>query len=342
MTHDPGGALATPLAVLVEITGALADEDGIDPTLDRILTTATRAAGASVGAVYLQDPDTGTLSLGPTTGLDDKRRSAVEGALAEDDDAVASVARDRTARSTTTGAFVSACDIAAARISPIAVRRGGVDEPLGVLAIGWQDEHAVADEAPELLDACAAAIGVAIDRGRLASLVAERSDWYERVAHTDPLTGLANQRTFARVLELELARAGRQGSEVSLAIFDVDDFAATNEAAGREAGDDVLRAVASVLAETVRLVDTVARYGGDEFVVIAPGPAGMAVARRVLEGAATLQPVAGRPVTISAGVARFPVDGTNGDELLASAEGALGKARASGHGAIASASPGSD
>ena len=94
---------------------------------------------------------------------------------------------------------------------------------------------------------------MAIDRGRLASLVAERSDWYERVAHTDPLTGLANQRTFARVLELELARASRQGSEVSLAIFDVDDFAATNEAAGREAGDDVLRAVASVLAETVRL-----------------------------------------------------------------------------------------
>ena len=91
------------------------------------------------------------------------------------------------------------------------------------------------------------------------------------MAHTDPLTGLANERTVGRVLELELARAGRQGSEVSFAMFDVDDFRATNREGGHEAGDDVLRRVAAVLAESVRLVDTVGRIGGDEFVLIAPG-----------------------------------------------------------------------
>ena len=112
---------------------------------------------------------------------------------------------------------------------------------------------------------------LAVDRARLASTAAERSEWFERMAHTDPLTGLANERTVGRILELELARAGRQGSEVSFAMFDVDDFQATNRDSGHEAGDDVLRRVAAVLAESVRLVDTVGRIGGDEFVLVAPG-----------------------------------------------------------------------
>ena len=75
-----------------------------------------------------------------------------------------------------------------------------------------------------------------------------------------------------------MARAQRQGSEVSVAMFDVDGFTALNEASGSRAGDQVLRQVAAVLAETVRLVDTVARTGGDEFVVVAPGSAGVTVA----------------------------------------------------------------
>src|SRR3972149_6173757 len=65
---------------------------------------------------------------------------------------------------------------------------------------------------------------------------AGRAEWFERLAHTAPLTGLANARTLARVLELEVARAGRQGSEVSVAVFDVDGFAAANAAAGTRAG----------------------------------------------------------------------------------------------------------
>jgi diguanylate cyclase (GGDEF)-like protein len=150
------------------------------------------------------------------------------------------------------------------------------------------------------------------------------------MSQSDPLTGLANQRTFARVLELELARAGRQGGEVSLALFDVDGFVATNEAGGHEVGDDVLRAVAAVLNESVRLVDTVARIGGDEFVLVAPGSAGVTVARRVLSGVAALAPVGGRPISVSAGIARFPTDGTTADELLDAAAAALARARGEG------------
>jgi len=116
----------------------------------------------------------------------------------------------------------------------------------------------------------------------------------------------------------------------------VDDFHATNREGGHDAGDDVLRRVASVLAESVRLVDTVGRIGGDEFVLIAPGSAGTLVAQRILDGIAALPAVAGRPITVSAGVAHFPVDGTDAAGLIAAATEGLARARAEGRGTVAS------
>ncbi|MEI7744683.1 MAG: GGDEF domain-containing protein, partial [Chloroflexota bacterium] len=140
---------------------------------------------------------------------------------------------------------------------------------------------------------------------------------------TDPLTGLANARTVGRVLELEVARAARQGSEVSVAVFDVDGFRELNATAGSRAGDHVLRQVAAVLAESVRLVDTIARTGGDEFVLVAPGAAGVTVARRVLDGVAKLGDFDGHPVSVSAGIARFPKDGDAPEAIIAAARTAV-------------------
>ena len=120
-----------------------------------------------------------------------------------------------------------------------------------------------------------------------------------------------------------MARAQRQGSEVSVAVFDIDAFTALNDAAGARAGDTALRQVAAILAESVRLVDTIARTGADEFVLVAPGSAGVTVARRVLDGIARLEAIGGQTVTISAGVARFPQDGDDADALLAAARAAL-------------------
>ena len=118
-------------------------------------------------------------------------------------------------------------------------------------------------------------------------------------------------------------------------MFDIDDFQATNRDGGHAAGDDVLRRVAAVLAESVRLVDTVGRIGGDEFVLIAPGSAGMTVAQRVIDGIAALPAVAGRDVSVSAGVARFPADGADAEALIAAATEALDRARNEGRGSVA-------
>jgi diguanylate cyclase (GGDEF)-like protein len=337
VTDDATADPSDELALLTEITSALAFGGNVDVTLGRLLTAAGAAAGAPVGALVLQDQDRPDLQLVLTIGLDDERRAKVGAAVANETDAVAVVARDLAPQSVSTGGFVAAAGVVSAEIRPLVVRREGLDLPMGVLAIGWDEAHTLSANESARLDAIGAACAIAIDRGRLASLIAERSEWFERMAHSDPLTGLANQRTFARVLELELARAGRHGGEVSVAIFDIDGLAETNTLAGHETGDDVLRSVAAVLAESVRLVDTVARSGGDEFVVVAPGSAGMTVARRVLEGVAALEPIKGRTVSVSAGVARFPDDGTSADELLAAAHTALDRARAKGGGELSSA-----
>ena len=138
------------------------------------------------------------------------------------------------------------------------------------------------------------------------------------------------------MLELELARAGRQGSEVSVAIFDVDDFAATNDAAGREAGDDVLRSVAAVIAGAVRLVDTVARLGGDEFIVVAPGLGrdDRRPARPRRASPSCRRPPAGGSA-VSAGVARFPTDGTDAESIVGCGPGRPpARARTEGRGSL--------
>ena len=177
---------------------------------------------------------------------------------------------------------------------------------------------------------------LAVDRARLASTAAERSEWFERLAHTDPLTGLANERTVARILELELARAGRQGSEVSLAIFDVDDFRATNDerrARGRRRrparGRGRPRRIGP--ARRHRRPDRRRRVPARR----ARARPGAMVARRVLDGIAALPAVAGRTVSVSAGVARFPADGTDAGDADRGAPTARARARARGRGSRA-------
>jgi diguanylate cyclase (GGDEF)-like protein len=330
-----------PLDTFAGVAASLAHGDDLDAALRSILAAAVADLGADAGAVFLQDPDRVGLEPAVSLGGAEAVHDRLSEILGRDDDPIAAAARDRRPSRVSgdaTGGFGALTGSRTAAFEPLVVTRAGIDLALGVLALGWAGDRPLTADEDRLLAALAGLASVAIDHGRLASLVSERSEWFERMAQSDPLTGLANQRTFGRVLELELARAGRQGGEVSLALFDIDGFVATNEQSGHKTGDDVLRAFAAVLNESVRLVDTVARIGGDEFVLIAPGSAGMTVARRVVSGVEKLPDVAGRRITVCAGIARFPLDGTTPDELLEAAARALGAAKERGPAALHEAS----
>jgi diguanylate cyclase (GGDEF)-like protein len=162
------------------------------------------------------------------------------------------------------------------------------------------------------------------------ALGSERAEWFDRLAHTDPLTGLPNRRTLDRLLELELARVGRQGQPLSIALFGIDGFTEIVIAGGNAAGDDALRRVSQILAESVRLVDNIGRFSNDEFILVAPGPDGPIVAQRLVKKIAALPPVHGKSIRVSAGIAVYPTDGRTPEELVATAEKALRVAREAG------------
>jgi diguanylate cyclase (GGDEF)-like protein len=320
---DSTTAADGPLTVLSAGAAALARANDLDTALSVIVEAGAAAVGASSAALFALDPDRPGLELLLTLGMAD---DAVDGFAAEVSDTpdhpIHRAALDRSGslgrvQRAPDGSSMTAVDL------PLVVSSGGVEDGIGVLTYGWPGAHEVGTHEETLLVGIADLAAAAIAAFRTQSLAAERAEWFERVAHTDPLTGLSNARTLNRILELEVARAQRQGSEVSVALFDVDGFTALNLSAGSRAGDQVLRQVAAVLAESVRLVDTIARTGGDEFVLVAPGSAGVTVARRVMDGIAKLETVGGAAVSVSAGVARFPQDGPDAEALLAAARAAL-------------------
>ena len=332
---------------------AVARSESLDAALDVVLRSVTGDLGATLALIAATDEDRSRRHVLRSLGLAEGDNSTIESTAADATDPLAVATAEHRIVEAVAGdaggtggpgadALTGRLGLARLRAWPLVIGRSAIDHVVGVLAVGWTAEAAAphgtfaARGTPGLVDALADLAALEIDRSRLAAGMAERAEWVERLAHIDPLTGLANRRTFDRVLELEIARAARQKSEVAVAVFDVDAFRATNDEVGHAAGDDILRAVAAVLAEQVRMVDTVARIGGDEFVVIAPGSGGLAVAYRVIRAIQALPAVGGLPISASAGVARFPLDGSSADELVAGALDALELARADGRGAVAS------
>jgi diguanylate cyclase (GGDEF)-like protein len=172
----------------------------------------------------------------------------------------------------------------------------------------------------------------------------ERVRMYRALADTDPLTGLVNRRRSVDAIEDYLRLASRMGQSLCLAVVDVDRFKEVNDSYGHAAGDSVLRGVGTELLRYFRSEDVVARWGGDEFLIGMFGMSGDDGRRRIndLLEAMRAQSFDGVSVTISAGLAEYPVDGDDLDALCKAADRALYEAKGAGRDgmAVSSRAPG--
>lgn len=151
-------------------------------------------------------------------------------------------------------------------------------------------------------------------------------------AATDPLTGLANRRHFDRRLLVELERGRRYRSDLALLLIDVDYLKRINDEHGHRAGDSALKWVARALDVSCRASDVVARWGGDEFTVLAPGvnaEEARALASRVRETLQRQPPPEWGKTTVSIGIADAN-DGVTPEALYTAADSALYQAKMAG------------
>jgi diguanylate cyclase (GGDEF)-like protein len=329
---------------LLEAARIVARSPDLDSKLDALCEHVLSAAGATAAVIYLLDPVASVLVPAAQAGLRGEMVTARAEISADDpNELVAKVVRERRqasvsgkeAASAFTGQHIDWHGLVAVPL--LAADEAGGEDAEGVLVAAY--DAAPAEGSEDMLTALADLSAVAIRQARLQRALLERAEWIGRLANTDPLTGLANKVTFERMLELELARATRQESQLSVLLFDIDGFAEINTDAGSPAGDEVLRHVAATLADQVRLVDTVARYGPDEFALIAPGGGGEVCGRRVRD-ALLKREAAGKPISVSVGAVVYPLDGATSDELLGAASRALAEAKRRGRGSIFVASGG--
>lgn len=171
-----------------------------------------------------------------------------------------------------------------------------------------------------------------------------RHEIFLRLSYVDSLTEIYNRRYFDEKIEDEMRRAKRYSLEVTLAVFDIDFFKKFNDSYGHKVGDFALNQLAGYVKEKLRQTDTICRYGGEEFSVVMPFTTrenGAMVMDRLRETLAKKvfhyeSDDHDLTINISVGVACFPHDADNGEDLLKSADKALYRAKRSGRNRVCS------
>jgi len=157
----------------------------------------------------------------------------------------------------------------------------------------------------------------------------------EALAITDSLTSLFNRRHLENVLEAEWKKSQRYGHPLTCLLIDIDHFKSVNDTYGHKAGDSVLSEISRILENCLREVDTIARWGGEEFVAVLPNTDldnGMKAASRVLEKIShhTFGPLPNRRITVSIGLASTATSIGTASDLITMADCALYEAKKNG------------
>ncbi len=177
----------------------------------------------------------------------------------------------------------------------------------------------------------------AVEERALKARAAE-GEFYKELSRKDGLTELYNHRFFHQLLETEVSRAERYDRVVSLIMIDIDDFKSYNDSHGHPAGDLALRRLSQLLKQSSRNCDFPARYGGEEFAIIVPEVSADS-ARRMGERLLKLidesefegeEKMTGGRLTISIGIATFPLQASSKSELIEHADQALYRAKGLG------------
>ena len=205
-------------------------------------------------------------------------------------------------------------------------------------------EHDITDLIAAQRELFEAREALAAQNAQLERRVTERTADLERLATTDSLTGIHNRRYLIERAQQEIARCRRSGRPLSLAMLDLDRFKRVNDRFGHAFGDEVLIGMCEVDSRVLRPSDTLARFGGEEFVLLLPdtdAEGALRVAERVREAVAGMrmqtpqqQPVA---ITASLGMSTLGDDANDLDQLLRNADEALYRAKAPGRNCVVAA-----
>jgi diguanylate cyclase (GGDEF)-like protein len=214
---------------------------------------------------------------------------------------------------------------------------------LGVMNVALKRAYKFTENEVQVLEFLADQASIAIQNAKLYEQaqqeIADRKKAEKAIkhlAHHDTLTGLPNRRLFNERISLEITRSERNHEKIGVMLFDLDQLKKVNDSFGHSVGDLLLQAVAQRLLGLLRKSDTVARMGGDEFLLILPEmhQAGDAVqtAERILSALSTPFHLEGYQINIttSIGIVIFPDDGSEVDDLIKKADIAMYKAKEKG------------
>jgi len=316
---------------LNQIAVAISSELGLEELLDRIMNSGIALTGSKAACLAFYDEDKQCFGKWHTQGLSDhfvKNMSFRHGGLANQ--ALASgnyiLSNDRPESEHKLSELVRKEGLTCLLCLPFISH----SHSLGVLYLYRDERDTFLPEEIEILITFAHLAAIAVENSRLHTHTL-------KLATTDALTGLLNRHALEDSIKIEQQRAQRYGRDISLMLLDIDHFKKVNDIYGHIAGDAVLKIMAAVLTQQARNIDSVARFGGEEFVIILPETDGRGARvmaeriRKAVSGIAFELPDGHEiGVTVSIGVACFPGGIGNLEAILDRADQALYQAKNTG------------